>query len=122
MSVYLASGRRFYTYGFILDGVRYQGSTKRSIKKEALAVEQGVRKKLLDHSQLGILDEITLRDAMDLWYKQHGSRLKGSGRIQSVIKRIFGEAGRRGFKGKPYGLKGSMLLSNLTTKRTSLLW
>lgn len=85
-----------YWYDFQIDGKRHRSSTNRSSKSEAMAVANEVRRKILDAKQLGHLPEVTLGDAVDMWFKHYGSRLKDRERIKIVINVMFNGGGDRG--------------------------
>lgn len=49
MSVYRPKGRRFWLYDFQLNGTRFHGSTGKTTKRDATAVEHELRKKHAQH-------------------------------------------------------------------------
>lgn len=92
MAVYKRPGSRFYVYDFVYDEQRYKGSTERATKREALAVQEELKRKLKDRNQFGKLDEITVGAAVERYLARAKAEGKRDYRMQeSRARKLFGE-------------------------------
>lgn len=95
---------KYWHYDFIEGGVRHQGSTRRTVRREAERVESAERQKVLNRVQLGVQATTTLQEAAHAWLDATGSRLRDARNNGSRVRKLLG----------PGGLPGGTQLDKLT--------
>lgn len=115
MSLYKREGSTIWWYSITINGKRYRGSTKRSNKKEAQAVLDAERQRILNRVQLGAKEEVTIREAVDIWFKVYASKLRDAPQIKRNIKVLFeGPDADHGRAFRKYTLDGSIPAAAIT--------
>lgn len=87
MSVYKPQKSPYFQYDFQIKGRRFHGSTGVETRRAAEEVERRIRRQ----AALGELDDasqMTIDQAADRWWDEHGATLKGGDRLEARIERV----------------------------------
>lgn len=112
MSVYRRYGSSHFSYDFQFKGQRFSCSTGMETKREALAYEAELRRKLSERERgAGDQTEITLKEALDLYVRKGRPDRNNTSRVKKLLGELEGRK----------GLDGSMLLSALHSRHVEWL-
>jgi integrase len=91
MTVYRPAGRKTFRYDFEFDGRRYSGSTERTNRRDALAFEAEVKRKLRDKAEGRVGEEITAWDSLQRYINAGKRSPRHKATLESIAKRLVGE-------------------------------
>lgn len=99
MSVYKRQGRADYSYDFVIQGRRFSGSTERTSRREAEAVEKAVKAQVaaeLDRAKSSAALPLTWGQARDRYWTEVGQHWRGggAGRMKTSLDWLDREIGR----------------------------